>query len=47
MKEYMNRFYAKKPYMACPYEKSFIIKPDTTVKYYLIIKDPVSKRITK
>jgi len=42
-----DRFYAKRPYMASPYEKSFIIKPDTTVKYYLIIKDPVSKRITK
>lgn len=36
-----SRFYAKRPYLNFyAYEKSFIIKPDTTVKYYLIIKDP-------
>jgi hypothetical protein len=40
-------YYARRPYWTMPYEKSFIIKPDSTVKYYLIIKDPVSNMINK
>lgn len=37
-----SRFYAKWPHLnPLQYEKSFIIKPDKTVKYYLIIKDPI------
>jgi len=41
-------FYAKKP-LPHPYgyEKSFILKPDTSVKYYLIIKDPITHKITR
>ena len=43
-----SRFYAKRPNLiSSPYEKSFIIKPDTTVKHYLIIKDPVLHTIRK
>lgn len=34
-------FYAKRPYLLCdPDERSFLIKPDKTVKYYLLIKEP-------
>ena len=40
-----SRFYAKSYIKPYPYEKSFIIKPDTTVKYYLIIKDPILHKI--
>jgi len=40
-------FYAKKPYLMRPSDRSFIIKPDTVSKYYLIIKDPFTGRITK
>jgi hypothetical protein len=39
-----EKFYAKRPYLKYPYEKSFVKKPDTTVKYYLIIKDPILNR---
>jgi hypothetical protein len=39
-------FYAKRPYLNRPSDRSFIIKPDTTAKYYLIIKDPFTGRIT-
>jgi hypothetical protein len=39
-----EKFYAKRPYLIYPYEKSFIKKPDTTVKYHLIIKEPVTSR---
>ena len=43
-----SRFYAKKPNLnSSPFEKSFITKPDTTVKYYLIIKDPTRHTDTK
>jgi hypothetical protein len=43
-----SRFYAKRPYfISSPYERSFILKPDTTVKHYLIIKDPVLHTIRK
>ena len=38
------RFYSKRRIMPSPYEKSFIIKPDRSVKYYLIVKDPVTHR---
>ena len=41
-----SKFYAKSYIKPYPYEKSFIIKPDTTVKYYLIIKDPILHKIT-
>jgi hypothetical protein len=41
-------YYAKRPsLLQMPNEKFFIIKPDTTEKYYLIIKDPLSHMITK
>lgn len=40
-------FYAKRPYILRPSDKLFIIKPDTISKYYLIIKDPFTGRITK
>jgi hypothetical protein len=43
-----SRYYAKWPFKTPPtYEKSFIIKPDTSVKYYLIIKDPINHTVTK
>jgi hypothetical protein len=38
-----EKFYAKIPYLVYPYEKSFIKKPDTTAKYYLIIEDPFTQ----
>jgi hypothetical protein len=38
------RFYSKRRMTPSPYEKSFIIKPDQSVKYYLIVKDPVTHR---
>jgi hypothetical protein len=37
-----EKFYAKRPYLIYPYEIPFIRKPDTTAKYYLIIKEPFS-----
>ena len=38
-----SRYYAKMPFKnQMTYEKSFIIKPDTSVKCYLIIKNPLS-----
>jgi len=38
--------YAKRPSLfQMPNEKFFNIKPDTTAKYYLIIKDPLSHMI--
>lgn len=40
-----SRYYAKRPVFA-PYGK-FIIEPDTSVKYYLIIKDPLRNIITQ
>ena len=41
-------YYAKRPLLLqMPNEKFFIIKPDTTAKYYLIIKDPISHMIIK
>ena len=43
-----SRFYAKIPNLSSsPYEKSFILSPDTTRKHYLIIIDPVLHTITK
>lgn len=43
-----SRYYAPRisPY-PFSYEESFIIKPDTTAKYYLIIKDPLQKTIRR
>jgi hypothetical protein len=40
-----DRFYAKRGYIFNAADKSFVIKPDTTVKYYLIIKDPITNKI--
>lgn len=40
-----SRYYAKRPVLA-PYGK-FIIEPDTSVKYYLIIVDPLRHTVTK
>jgi hypothetical protein len=42
-----DRFYAKRGYVYNPADKSFIIIPDTTVKYYLIIKFPLNLRMYK
>jgi hypothetical protein len=43
-----SRFYSKRPnFTSSLYEISFIIKPDTTVKQYLIIKDPILHTIRK
>jgi len=39
-----ERYYAKRPYISYPYEKSFVKTPDSSVKYYLIIKDPLTLR---
>jgi hypothetical protein len=37
-----SRFYAKNPnLLSSPYEKSFILHPDTSIKSYLIIIDPI------
>jgi len=36
-------FYAKRPNLIS-IQKSFVKKPDTTAKYYLIIKDPILSR---
>lgn len=40
-----SRYYAKRPVYS-PYGK-FIIEPDTSVKYYLIIIDPLRNTVTK
>ena len=41
-------YYAKRPsLLQMPNERYFIIKPDTTEKYYLILKDPLSLKIIK
>lgn len=43
-----SRFYRKWPQTkTLPYERSFFVRPDTTVKYYLIIKDPLTNKVTK
>lgn len=43
-----SRFYAKMPSLNLnTYGKSFIIKPDSSAKYYLIIKDPIPHTIIK
>lgn len=42
-----ERFYAKRPYLSPRYEKQFSLKPDPGVKYYLIIKDPLTNRVLK
>lgn len=42
-----ERFYAKRPFLFSPYRKPFVLKPDSTVKYYLIIKDPITHRVIK
>lgn len=41
-----ERFYARRPFLFSPYRKPFILKPDSSVKYYLIIKDPLTHRVT-
>jgi hypothetical protein len=36
-----SRYFAKWPKLSSSaYEKSFLVKPDSALKYYLIIKDP-------
>jgi hypothetical protein len=41
-------YYAKKPdFNSGQYDNYFIIKPETTVKYYLIVKDPTPARAIK
>lgn len=40
-----SRYYAKRPVYA-PYG-NFILEPDTSVKYYLIIKDPLRNTVRK
>ena len=41
-------FYGKKRFLhPYSYEKSFIVRPDTTVKYYLIIKNPITQEVIR
>ena len=41
-------YYAKRPsQLQMTNEKFFIIKPDTTLKYYLVVKDPIRHTYTK
>lgn len=40
-----SRYYAKRPVFS-PYGK-FIVEPDTSVKYYLIIKDPLRNTVSR
>jgi hypothetical protein len=42
-----DRFYAKRGMPMGPADRFFIYKPDKGSKYYLIIKDPVTNKITK
>lgn len=43
-----EKFYARRPELARPYDKSFIIPPVSPgEKYYLIIKDPITRRVIK
>lgn len=43
-----SRYYARSRIYGDPFhEKSFVMKPDTSVKYYLIIKDPLRNTVTK
>lgn len=43
-----SRFYARRPYLHInPGSRNFIMKPDSSVKYYLIIKDPLRHTVTK
>jgi len=44
-----SQFYKKWPPVKqyYSYEKSFIVKPDTSVKYFLMIKDPLTHKVSK
>ena len=43
-----SKYFARRPNLIdSPYEKSFILKPDTTVKHYLIIIDPTPQMTRK
>ncbi len=43
-----SRFYARRPYLySNPGSGDFIRKPDSSVKYYLIIMDPLRHTVTK
>lgn len=43
-----SRYYAKSKIYGDPFhEKSFVKEPDTTAKYYLIIKDPLRNTVTR
>jgi hypothetical protein len=43
-----SKFYAKNPSLiSSPYEKSFVLSPDTSAKHYLIIMNPFLNNITK
>ncbi|HLN56195.1 MAG TPA: hypothetical protein VK207_09395 [Bacteroidales bacterium] len=43
-----SRYYAKSKVAGDTFhEKSFVKEPDTTAKYYLIIKDPLRNTVTK
>lgn len=41
-----SRYYAKRPELI-PSDKHFIMNPDTSSKYFLIIKDPLTNKITR
>jgi len=43
-----SRYYARRPYLYNnPGAGNFIRRPDSSVKYYLIIKDPLRNTVTK
>jgi hypothetical protein len=43
-----KRYYAKRPLnKRYSYYDSFVKEPDNSAKYYLIIKDPLTKKVTR
>jgi hypothetical protein len=42
-----SKYYAIWPVERSAYDKSFVIKPDTTDKYFLIVKNPLQSIIKK
>jgi hypothetical protein len=42
-----SRYYAKRPLNESNYYDHFVKSPDASAKYYLIIKDPLTNKITK
>jgi hypothetical protein len=42
-----SRYYAKRPLNESGYYDHFVKSPDTSAKYYLIIKNPLTNKITR